>query len=479
MFKNMTIKAKIITLLVVSLSLLTVVVATFSVSKAKESLVAQNYGMLTSARDSKASQITTFFQERIGDITVLSRSADIRELVEDLNNASMDIDTNPNGKFPVTNDLIKKTTQKHEEYFQSYMKDYGYYDISLIDGKSGQVIYSAAKESDYGSNLKTGEFKDSGLAQAYNKAISMDRAVFIDMKPYAPSNNAPAMFLGKKIDVHGVSAVLVFQISDRAINKIMQFRKGYGESQEDYLVGSDLLMRSDSFLNPKGYSLKASFANNAKVDTVASRNALNGKEHTEIVIDYNGNLVLSAYSQVSVGEDFKWAILSEIDEAEVLVTPNAIRNIIIIISLVLLAFVVVGAIVIINNIVVKRLVKFQEGLVGFFDYVNRDAKDVKELEADNFDEIGLMANVVNENIKKAKKGIEEDRAIIDETIHVLGEFEQGDLTQRITTKVNNPALNELRDVLNNMGSNLEHNIDNILTVLEKFSQYNYLLNFRT
>ena len=34
------------------------------------------------------------------------------------------------------------------------MKDYGYYDIFLIDGKSGQVIYSAAKESDYGSNLK-------------------------------------------------------------------------------------------------------------------------------------------------------------------------------------------------------------------------------------------------------------------------------------------------------------------------------------
>ena len=474
MFKNMTIKAKIIVLLVISLSLLTIVVATFSVSKAKESLVAQNYAMLTSARDSKASQITTFFQERIGDITVLSRSADIKELVNDLNNASMEIDTNPKGKFPVSNELIKKATQAHEEYFQSYMKDYGYYDIFLIDGLSGQVIYSGAKESDYGANLKTGELKESGLAQAYNKAISSDRAVFVDMKPYAPSNNAPAMFLAKKIDIHGVKAVLVFQISDRAINKIMQFRKGYGESQEDYLVGSDLLMRSDSFLDPKGHSLKASFANNTKVDTVASRNALSGQEHTEVVIDYNGNPVLSAYSQVSVGEDLKWAILSEIDEAEVLVTPNAIRNIIIIISLVLLAFVVIGAIVTINNIVVKRLVKFQEGLVGFFDYVNRDAKDVKELEADNFDEIGLMANVVNENIKKAKRGIEEDRAIIDETIQVLGEFEQGDLTQRITTKVNNPALNELRDVLNNMGSNLENNIDNILTVLEKFSQYNYL-----
>jgi methyl-accepting chemotaxis protein len=474
MFKNMTIKAKIIILLVLSLSLLTVILATFSVGKAKESLLAQNYSMLTAVRDSKANQISNFFDERIGDISVLSRSANIIELIDDLNNASFDIEINPNGKYPVSDERIKSATQKHENYFQNYIKDYGYYDIFLIDGNSGQVIYSAAKESDYGTNLKTGELKDSGLANAYTKALSLDRAVFIDMKPYAPSNGIPSMFLAKQINFQGIKAVLAFQISDKTINKIMQFRKGYGKSQEDYLVGPDMLMRSDSFLDPQSHSLTASFLNGTKVDTVASRNAINGKENTEVIIDYNENYVLSAYSQLSVGEDFKWAILSEIDEAEVLITPNAIRNIIIIIALVLLAFVVIGSVVIINKIVVKRLLKFQEGLVGFFDYVNRDSSDVKELESDNFDEIGLMSNVVNENIKKAKKGIEEDRAIIDEAIQVLGEFEQGDLTQRITTRVNNPALNELKDVLNNMGSNLEQNIDNILTVLEKFSKYNYL-----
>ncbi len=31
----------------------------------------------------------------------------------------------------------------------------------------------------------------------------------------------------------------------------MQFRKGYGSTQEDYLVGMDKLMRSDSFLDPE------------------------------------------------------------------------------------------------------------------------------------------------------------------------------------------------------------------------------------
>ncbi len=480
MLKKFTIKAKIIILVIFALSFLTIVLTSFSVKEVKESLLNQNYAMLTAARDSKANQIETFFNERIGDINVLAKSYNIVELVYDLKNTYSMLDIDEKGKFPVDSSIIKDATQKHEAFLQYYLKEYGYYDIFLIDTETSHVIYTAAKESDYGANLKYGSLKDSGLGQAYAKTLKNNRATFIDMEPYAPSNNAPAMFIGNPIVDEGkVIAILVFQISDRAINKIMQFREGYGTSQEDYLVGEDLLMRSDSYLNPKQYSLVTSFSNNAKVDTTATKNALSGKENTEIIIDYNGNPVLSAYSQVNIGEDFKWAILSEIDEAEVLITPNAIRNIIIIISLVVLAFVIVGTIFVINNVIVKKLKAFQEGLIGFFNYVNREADNVKELENDSLDEIGLMSKVVNENIIKAKIGIEEDRAIIDETIKVLGEFEQGDLKQRITTKVNNPALNELRDVLNKMGDNLESNIDNILEVLGQFSNYNYTSRVNT
>ena len=35
--------------------------------------------------------------------------------------------------------------------------------------------------------------------------------------------------------------------------------------------------------------------------------------------DYNGNPVLSAYTQLKLSDDITWAILSEIDEAEVLI----------------------------------------------------------------------------------------------------------------------------------------------------------------
>ena len=475
MFKNLTIKAKVIGLLVVSLSLLTLVLTIFSVSKAKESLLKQNYSMLTSARDSKTNQISSFFSERIGDIKVLSKSYDVIELIYDLENVYDLVDLEDDKAFDVKNVAVVDATQKHEPFLQNYMKEYGYYDIFVIKADSGHVIYTAAKESDYGANLKYSSLKTSGLGEVYTKTLENKRATFVDMRPYAPSNNAPAMFLGNPVYDEGkIIAILVFQISDRAINKIMQFRKGYGKSQEDYLVGEDKLMRSDSYLSPKDYSLSASFANKTQVSTVASNNALAGKSNTEVVIDYNGNPVLSAYGLIKIGEDLKWAILSEIDEAEVLATPNAIRNIIIIIAFSLLAFVVIGAVIIINNIVVKRLLKFQDGLTGFFNYVNREADDVKELETDSIDEIGLMAKVVNENIQKAKRGIEEDRAIIDESIKALGEFEQGDFSQRINTKVNNPALNELRDVLNNMGERLESNVGNILKVLEEFSNYNYM-----
>jgi len=96
------------------------------------------------------------------------------------------------------------------------------------------------------------------------------------------------------------------------------------------------------------------------------------------------------------------------------------------------------------------------------------------LNEDSNDEIGTMSKVVNQNINITKKGIEEDRKLIDETIAVLGEFEQGDLCQRLNTTVSNPALMELKEVLNKMGEHMEDNIDDVLNILEQYTSYNYL-----
>ena len=122
----------------------------------------------------------------------------------------------------------------------------------------------------------------------------------------------------------------------------------------------------------------------------------------------------------------------------------------------------------------NSLDNFKDGLLSFFSYLNKESLDISLLNDKVKDEFGEMAKAVNGNIEKTKKGIEEDRQLIDETISVLGEFEQGDLSQRLNISVSNPALMELKTVVNNMATNLESNIRNILYVLEEYSKYHYL-----
>ncbi|WP_151951198.1 HAMP domain-containing methyl-accepting chemotaxis protein [Aliarcobacter butzleri] len=149
------------------------------------------------------------------------------------------------------------------------------------------------------------------------------------------------------------------------------------------------------------------------------------------------------------------------------------RDIIIAISVIGILITVVLSLLI-SSMLVNALTVFKDGLFSFFAYLNRESSKAELINLDSKDEFGQMAKVVNENIVKTQKGIEEDRKLIDETIAVLGEFEQGDLCQRLNLSVSNPALMQLKEVLNNMASNLENNIDNVLKVLEQYSNYNYL-----
>ena len=118
------------------------------------------------------------------------------------------------------------------------------------------------------------------------------------------------------------------QLPLEAINVIMQQRDGMGETGESYLIGFDKLMRTDSFLDPTGHSVNASFAGNVAdngVDTEGARRAIAGETNTSIIIDYNGNPVLSSYAPLEIA-GLDWAILSEIDEAEALIPAKALLN---------------------------------------------------------------------------------------------------------------------------------------------------------
>lgn len=206
---------------------------------------------------------------------------------------------------------------------RSYLNEFGYYDIFLVDTR-GVIVYSVFKELDYGTSLLDGPYSKTNFAETFRQALDAGKrgefaSVFhSDFKRYPPSYEDPASFSASPVEWEGQCiGVVLMQMPVDGVNSIMTERSGMGESGESYLVGSDLLMRSDSFLDPENHNVRASFANPSmgKVDTVATRSALGGKSGVEVIKDYNGNPVVSAYGPYEVAGT-TWAILAEIDVAE-------------------------------------------------------------------------------------------------------------------------------------------------------------------
>jgi len=187
------------------------------------------------------------------------------------------------------------------------------------------------------------------------------------------------------------------------------------------------------------------------------------------------NMSNSGPNIAKLAEDIKLSIKAEQDKIGPFVAALAdhISLISIILSIVVLVLVILSA-YIISKEISTQLDKFKDGLLAFFKYLNRETKIVEQLDDSHKNEIGLMAKVVNDNIAKTKRGIEDDRKFIDNTIDILTEFEQGDLCQRIKIDVDNPALKQLKNVLNSMGQHMEENINEILDVLERYTHYNYM-----
>lgn len=486
MYKDISIKMKMILISIISLLIVVIIIGGISVEEAKKALMKNNYDSLTFSRDNKTQQIKNLFNGMVNDIEVLSNSKTVDQLVYDLTSLYDQIDIDTKNKFPITDSMVKDTISSSENFFQNYIKKYNYSDVYLIDAKTGHIFYTAKKNADFGENLKFGELNNSLLADVWKKTIENNETTFVDMKPYEINDNKPIMFLGTPVYENGykedgIKAVLVFQIGNSDINKIMNFRKGYGQTQEDYLVGNDHLMRSDSFLSPKTYSINASFSSpkNNAIKTDATINAFKNQTNTEIIKGYNNNNVLCAYSPINISKDITWAIVSEISEEEVLITPHSLRTKIIMVSIIVLLSLSLFVYFIINKNIISPLNNFQEGLLNFFKYLNREKDDVSLLNIVSKDEIGAMSKIINENILKIKDNIEEEKELIKSTIFVLKEFEQGDLSQRVTQKSSNSSLNELTNLLNQMGINLETNINNILNVLEEYSNYNYLNKINT
>ena len=113
------------------------------------------------------------------------------------------------------------------------------------------------------------------------------------------------------------------------------------------------------------------------------------------------------------------------------------------------------------------------GIEEFFAFINFEKDDIKLIGVDSTDELGMMSKIINKNIANTKANIQRDRELIADTIRVANSINKGHLDQKIMVNSNNPALNELKDIINEMLNTLNSNISNILTVLTSYSKLDF------
>ncbi|MFV8829247.1 methyl-accepting chemotaxis protein [Alkalihalobacterium sp. APHAB7] len=347
-----------------------------SVTTSSSALEESTLNHLTSIREVKKGMIEDYFDEKEGDVALLARN---RITYLTMGNQTTDEGSN-------NNRTIERTA---EEYFEEFIRTYNYYDLFLID-REGNIIYTVEKEDDYGTNLITGPYNNTGLANVYQNAD--EGFAIADYEHYEPSD-APAAFIAHPVrNSNGEHlGVVALQLSDADISRMMQSSEGLGETGEAYLVGHDFLMRSNSRF------IEESTIGVMEVKTVATEKALQGETAVEIIEDYRGNEVLSAFTPLNIN-GLDWIIVAEMDSGEALSSVQSL------LWKMVLALIAVTVIVIIFAIIfASKLTKPLLLLKSELDNLSQSGGDLtKKIQVNSNDEVGDLAdstNVFIENIK--------------------------------------------------------------------------------
>jgi len=148
-----------------------------------------------------------------------------------------------------------------------------------------------------------------------------------------------------------------------------------------------------------------------------------------------------------------------------------------IILILLISFVIMASIFL-HVVIENQLIAIYSSLKSFFEYLKDDIKDNKKLkyiQKVSSDELGTISKLINENIKEidiksqtTNKEIIKDKELIEEIIRVLNLTKVGDFSNKVNIEGDNPKLNELKNIFNEMISNMNSILNKVNSAIYKY-----------
>lgn len=284
---------------------------------------------------------------------------------------------------------------RFNDYFREIVERFQFEDALLLD-TAGNVIYTAYKGIDLGTNVLTGPYRQSLLTEAYENTLASNTVDYVgvtDFGDYQPADEPTAWMMAPVGPPGRVEGVLALQFPISKINRIMTADKkwetaGMGATGETFVVGPDGLMRSDSRLflqdpqkferdvidagTPPAVAAKSLSQHGTTlvqpVETSATRLAQRGQSGTVVEDDYLGNETLQAYAPVNL-HGLNWSIIAKIDTSEAF-APVATFTRTLVLSTVVITFIVCLAAMMLARLFVRPLRSLEAGAqqIGGGDY---------------------------------------------------------------------------------------------------------------
>ena len=347
----------------------------YSYNNSRKALMTRTFDQLTSVRNVRKNQIESFFNDRVRDINLISRSKDIYNTILLLEENK--IIAKP--QLSVLNFLISRNYYK--KLFICNSKN----DLIELKISPNDSVINFSDVSSPGNTIK-------------DFLIKINTAKKTIIKDY--NVNEPYLYIGTPVlNNKNIAGYIILEISDDAINSIMlenSPENGLGISGESYLVGNDFLMRSRSRF------ISESFIK-TKVYTDAVLQAFNNGEGSSVVNDYRNVSVLSSSKKLNI-PGLNWVILAEIDLKEAMVPIYSIRNNILFYMMLIAIFFFIFAYIISRRISMP-IIRLNEAtkLIAKGDFnVN-----IKPSSADEIGTLTESFNIMTNQLRQQKEELKE------------------------------------------------------------------------
>jgi methyl-accepting chemotaxis protein len=357
----------------------------------------------------------------------------------------------------------------------------GYADLFLFD-LDGNLLYTVNKNLDFATTFTEGggPYADTALGRAFRTAVAFDAAgpvTYADDLSYAPSGGDPAAFVATKIfGPDGVArGVLAVELPLAQVDLAMASRNGLGETGETFLVGRDLLFRSDSSFTDAADFLVTTY------DSAPLQEALAGRVG-QGYSTYRGMTMLTTAVPVAY-MDYSGALVSVISTDEVLAPILGMRNLVLAIGGgLLLAVTVIG--LLISRSVTRPLSR----LTTTMETLAQGDLDADVSGRSRRDEIGAMSRAVEifrENARQVRNLTEQERMSSeqrrDERAQMMQNLQRafgevvdaavaGDFSKRVHAEFPDPELNRLAGSVNNLVETVDRGLGETGEVLSALAR---------